>query len=54
MNGFTAPKYKPRFWKNEETVEIPLESLTVLPDSRKHSHKLPTALEHIEEPEKKI
>ena len=47
------PKYKQRFGKNEETVEIPLESLTTLQDPRKHSCKLPIVFQHTEEPEKK-
>ena len=54
MNGFTAPKYQPRSWNIEKTVEIPLESATPLQDPRKHSYKHPTVSEHTEEPNKKI
>ena len=53
MNGFTAPKYQPRSWNFEKTVEIPLESVTPLQDPRKHSCKHHIGSKHTEEPEKK-
>ena len=53
MNGFTAPRYQPRPWKYDKTVEIPLESATPPHDPRKHSHKHQLVSRHTEEPVKK-
>ena len=39
ITQFKAPEYQPRTWENEETKEIPLESLTTLPDPRRKTRK---------------
>ena len=53
MNGFQAPRYQPRSWTSEKTVEIPLESNTPLQDPRRNSHKHQLVSRHTEEPVKK-